>query len=273
MPAGDVTTHALFPFPLSARATIIAREPLTLAGLMIARHVFHTVDPSLHIMEMRKDGQSVQKGAVLMKATGNAHSLLQGERVALNFLQHLSGIATLTTQFSQAIEEFPAKILDTRKTTPGLRVLEKWAVSLGGGLNHRQSLSDGILIKDNHRILLQAKGIRLAQACQRARERAPHGLRISIEVESLQQLKEALKGSPDIVLLDNMSPPLVKKAVTVIQGRALIEVSGGVNLENIRELAAAGADYISIGALTHSAPAVDISMELAPSLETHSRSK
>jgi nicotinate-nucleotide pyrophosphorylase (carboxylating) len=189
---------------------------------------------------------------------------LQGERVALNFLQHLSGIATMTKRFCQAIQGYPTKILDTRKTIPGLRTLQKWAVTLGGGLNHRHSLGDGILIKDNHRILLGTQKIKLDQACKKARAHGPHHLRVCVEVESFDQLRKVLTVQPDVILLDNMTPEMVKKAVNLIKGRALVEVSGGITLANVRQMAESGADFISIGVLTHSSPAMDISMEIIP---------
>jgi len=196
--------------------------------------------------------------------TGSARSLLQAERVALNFMQRLSGISTLTRQFCQAVRDHAVKIADTRKTTPGLRALEKWAVSLGGGSNHRSSLHDGILIKDNHLLVLAAQKTTLRQACQQARQQAPHGLRIEVEVESLAQVRQALQGKADIIMLDNMTPSNIQEAIRIIQGQALVEVSGGITLSNIREMAQRGVDIISIGALTHSAPAMDISMDIIP---------
>jgi nicotinate-nucleotide pyrophosphorylase (carboxylating) len=208
-----------------------------------------------------RDGQRIKANQTILTVRGPAQALLAAERISLNFLQHLSGIATLTAKFCEAIRGFPTKILDTRKTTPGLRHLQKWAVRLGGGHNHRFSLGDGILIKDNHLSLLSSKKIGIPQACRLAREHGPHHMRISVETESLTQVKEALKGQADIILLDNMKPPLVRKAVELIKGRALVEISGGITLTNVRDMAAAGAQYISIGALTHSAPAVNIHME------------
>ena len=187
------------------------------------------------------------------------------ERVALNFLQRLSGIASLTARFCQATKGYPTRILDTRKTTPGLRTLEKWAVRVGGGMNHRHSLGDGMLIKDNHLALLRACGHSVTDACRLARERGPHGLRIMVEAQSLPQVREALKGSADVILLDNMTPAQVREAAAVIKGRALVEVSGGITLDIAGEMAASGADYLSIGALTHSAPAANLSMDIVAS--------
>jgi len=183
------------------------------------------------------------------------------ERVSLNFLQHLSGIATLTARFCQAVRGYRVKILDTRKTTPGLRALEKWAVRLGGGRNHRHSLSDGILIKENH---LALAGHDVASACRLAREGAAHGLKIEVEAQTLDEVRAALDGQADIILLDNMDVPSIRTAVDLIKGRALVEVSGGVTLATVREIAAAGPDFISIGALTHSAPAANLSMDILP---------
>lgn len=261
---GDVTTAALFPAPIPARGTVTAHQKLVLAGMAVAREVFTAVDPKVRIIRALEDGTQAKKGQGVLTVAGDARSLLMAERVALNFLQHLSGIATLTGQFCRAVRGSRATILDTRKTTPGLRTLQKWAVRLGGGQNHRHSLGDGILIKDNHLLLLQGRHIGIAQACLLARQHAPHGLRISVEVQTLDQTREALRGEADVILLDNMTPPLVRKAVALIHGRALTEVSGGITLQNVREMAEAGADFISIGALTHSAPAADLSMDILP---------
>ncbi|RMH34618.1 MAG: carboxylating nicotinate-nucleotide diphosphorylase [Nitrospirae bacterium] len=261
--SGDITTQSLFPTPIPARAEIRAQEPLTLAGIALAKQVFRELDPQVRFPRSREDGDTVRPDAVILTCIGDGRCLLQGERTALNFLQHLSGIATLTAKLCQLIKGYPAIILDTRKTTPGLRVLEKWAVRLGGAKNHRHTLSEGFLIKDNHLALLRSR-LSIEQACRLARQRAPHGLRISIEAESLRQVREALQGGADIILLDNMTPAMVQEAVALVGGRALIEVSGGVTVENVRQFAEAGADFISIGMLTHSAPAVNISMSIEP---------
>lgn len=261
---GDVTTEALFPGATSARATITAHESLVLAGVAVAREVFRAVDPSLTTVRALADGTAVRTGTAVLVVAGDARSLLMAERVALNFLQHLSGIATLTARFCKAVRGYPTRILDTRKTTPGLRALQKWAVRLGGGFNHRYSLGDGILIKDNHLALLRGRKLGLANACRLARERGPHGLRVIVEVHSLEQIPEALEGEADVILLDNMTPGQVRTAIERIKGRALVEVSGGISVANARDMAAAGAHFLSIGALTHSAPAVDLSLDLAP---------
>ena len=260
---GDVTTKALFPANVPASGKIIAEEPegLVVAGLAVAVEVFSQLDTSLICTTHLADGDQVPAGAIVLTVTGDGRSVLQGERVALNFLQRLSGIATLTAKFCDAVKGFKTRIVDTRKTTPGLRALEKWAVTLGGGWNHRQSLADGILIKDNH---LALAGGDVARACRLARERAPHSLKIEVEVQSLDAVKAALDGGADIILLDNMSVPTICRAIELIKGRATIEVSGGVTLSHVREIAAAGADLISVGALTHSAPAARFSMDIVP---------
>jgi len=260
---GDVTTKALFPANVPASGKIIAEEPegLVVAGLAVAVEVFSQLDTSLICTTHLADGDRVPAGAIVLTVTGDGRSVLQGERVALNFLQRLSGIATLTAKFCDAVKGFKTRIIDTRKTTPGLRALEKWAVTLGGGWNHRQSLADGILIKDNH---LALAGGDVALACRLARERAPHGLKIEVEVQSLDAVKAALDGGADIILLDNMNVPTICNAIGLIKGRATIEVSGGVTLSHVREIAAAGADLISVGALTHSAPAARFSMDIVP---------
>jgi nicotinate-nucleotide pyrophosphorylase (carboxylating) len=269
---GDVTTEALFPVPMRARAAIVAREAMILAGVAVARRVFTEVDAAIRVRRALRDGATVPAGGTVMVLEGDGRSLLAAERTALNFLQHLSGIATLTGRFCAAVKGYRARILDTRKTTPGLRALEKWAVRLGGGQNHRQSLGDGVLIKDNHLALLRAQGRGIADACRAARERGPHGLRVIVEAQTPAEVREALAGAADVILLDNMPVSMVREAAALIKGRALVEVSGGVTLRTAREFAAAGADFISIGALTHSAPAADLSLDLAPARRPARRS-
>lgn len=263
---GDVTTAALFSSPVPARAEIIAQQPLVVAGMAAAVQTFLMVDPSLRLSVSKRDGDRAQNGEPLLQIEGDGRSILQAERVALNFLQHLSGIATLTQRFCRAVRGYPACILDTRKTIPGWRALQKWAVSLGGGINHRRSLSDGILIKDNHLVLLQRNRRPVERACRLAHARRSRPLPIIIEAESLAEVRQAIAGKPDIILLDNMAPDLVRRAVALIKKQALVEVSGGITLKNVRAMAMAGADRISIGALTHSAPAASVSlvMTLAP---------
>jgi nicotinate-nucleotide pyrophosphorylase (carboxylating) len=257
---GDATTSALFSSSVPAMATIIAQQPLVVAGMAAVVQTFLLVDPSLHVSVYKRDGDRAKKGQPLIQIEGDGRSILQAERVALNFLQHLSGIATLTQRFCRAVRGYPVSILDTRKTLPGWRALQKWAVSLGGGRNHRRSLSDGVLIKDNHLALLQKEQRPVEKACRLARGNRPTDLSIIIEVESLSEVHQALAGNPDIILLDNMAPSMVRRAVGLIKKRALVEVSGGITLKNVRAMAAAGADRISIGALTHSAPAAAVSL-------------
>ncbi len=262
---GDATTTALFPSPIVARAHIVAEQRLVAAGIAVARAVFTAVDKRLRVVRAVRDGAQVGVGARVMTVEGDARSLLMAERTALNFLQRLSGIATLTARYCEAVRGSRVLILDTRKTTPGLRALEKWAVRLGGGANHRMSLGDGLLIKDNHLALWRASpGQGPAEACRRARRVAPRRLPLVVEAKTLQEVREALAGQPDIILLDNMKVRTIRKAVALIDGRALVEVSGGVTLDNVRAIAAAGPDRISIGALTHSAPAANVSMDLIP---------
>lgn len=259
---GDLTSTILIPPTLTAYAEIKAREHMIVAGVAIAKQVFRAVDPSLQFTTQAGDGTKVSPSSCILAIKGTALSLLQAERVALNFLQRLSGISTLTRQFCEAVVPYPVTIVDTRKTTPGLRGLEKWAVRLGGGHNHRFSLHDGILIKDNHRALMAAQRMNITRMCRLARQQAPHGLRICVEVETMNQVRQAIQGNADVLLLDNMSPRQVRQAVSLIQGQALVEVSGGITLNNIKAMAKAGPDVISIGALTHSAPSMDLSMEI-----------
>jgi nicotinate-nucleotide pyrophosphorylase (carboxylating) len=253
---GDVTTRVTVDAATSAQGELLAKEEFLLAGLDVARRVFHLVDEEVRFDTGFRDGMDVAKGEVFALVSGRAASLLQGERVALNFLQRLSGIATLTRQFVRAVEGTRAAIVDTRKTTPGLRMLEKYAVRVGGGRNHRFSLADGILIKENHS--RAAGGISVAVA--RALREAPHPLRVEVEVSSLAEVAEALAAGADTLLLDNMDVETVRQAVELTAGKALLEVSGGVDLARVRPLAECGVDFISVGALTHSSRAVDISL-------------
>ncbi len=263
-PHGDVTTRVLLEPSLQAQAHVVAKQDLTLAGVAVLRTVYQVLDPAVVVTSTFDDGATLEEGQTFAILQGPAHSILGGERVALNFLQHLSGIATLTARFKSEIRQYPTVLVDTRKTIPGLRRLEKWAVALGGGTNHRMTLSDGVLIKDNHLVLLEAQGTTIREACRKAREQLSHQFRICVEVENLEHIEQALDGGADMLLLDNMPPALVREAVDFIKGKAHIEVSGGVTLENVREYAATGVDSISIGALTHSASAVDISLDVLP---------
>jgi nicotinate-nucleotide pyrophosphorylase (carboxylating) len=267
--SGDLTTHLLFPKAVKAEAAIRVKQEAILAGLSVAEAVFRKVDPKLKFKPLARDGDRVDPGTIVALVKGDGRSLLKGERVALNFLQRLSGIATLTARFVEAVQGTGTTILDTRKTTPGLRMLEKYAVRMGGGRNHRMNLSDGILIKDNHLALAG----NLKAAVQRARKKAPRGFKVEVETTNLTEAEEALVAKADIILLDNMTIPQLKEAVLLISGQALTEASGGVNLNNVREIAATGVDFISIGALTHSAPAVDISMDIQPAKPRKGRGK
>jgi len=254
----DITTQAVVPAAAQAAARIVARHPGVIAGLEVARMTFMEVDAALQVHVLVADGEAVAGGAAIAAISGRARSLLIAERTALNFLQRMSGIATLTRRYVEAVAGAGARILDTRKTAPGLRCLDKWAVALGGGANHRFGLFDGILIKDNH--LRCAGGICPAVAAARAA--APHGLKVQVEVETIAQVREALDCGADALLLDNMSLDDMRAAVGLARGRALTEASGGVTLETVRGIAQAGVDFISVGALTHSAPALDIALEV-----------
>jgi nicotinate-nucleotide pyrophosphorylase (carboxylating) len=253
---GDITTLATIEPGTTSRAELVAKEDFVLAGIEVARRVFALLDETVAFEKLREDGSRVRRGDVLAWLKGEAGVLLQGERVALNLLQRMSGIASHTAAFMQELEGTKAAVVDTRKTTPGLRVLEKYAVRIGGGRNHRTSLYDGVLIKENH--VAAAGGIAVAVA--RARERAPHTLRVEVETRNLTEVEEALAAGADVIMLDNMKPDMLREAVALIDGRAISEASGGVTLETVRAIAETGVDLISVGALTHSSPAVDISM-------------
>lgn len=253
---GDLTTMATIEPGTQARAELVAKEDFVLAGIDVAREVFRQLDADVAFEALKSDGQSVARGDVLAWIKGEAAVLLQGERVALNLLQRMSGVATLTRRFVDAVAGTRAVIVDTRKTTPGLRAVEKYAVRMGGGHNHRTALYDGILIKENH--IAAAGGI--AAAIERARARVPHLMKIEIETRDLHEVRQALDAGAECILLDNMSLDQLREAVALVDGRALTEASGGVNLDTVADIAATGVDLISVGALTHSYRAVDISM-------------
>ena len=255
---GDITTLAVVPGARPASARLLAKETMVLAGLDTAARVFTILDPDIRFSACLSDGETALPGALLATLQGEATKLLMGERVALNLLQRMCGIATLTASFVSAVAGTKARIVDTRKTTPGLRQLEKYAVRVGGGINHRTGLYDGVLIKENH--IAAAGGI--TEAIRRARAYIPHTLKIEIETETLSQVDEALAAGADIIMLDNMSLDEMRAAVGAIGSRALVEASGGVNLERVRAIAETGVDIISVGALTHSSRAMDISMLL-----------
>lgn len=255
---GDITTMSTIPADEKGTGILYAKKSGLIAGLDIAEQVFHTVDHELSFQRFVTEGSQVQKGNVIAEVTGSVQAILTGERLALNLLQRLSGIATRTQLFVKEISHTQARIVDTRKTTPGLRLLEKYAVRVGGGHNHRFALYDAVMIKDNHS--KGAGGIK--EAVRKAREAIPHTMKIEVEAESLMQVQEALEAGADIIMLDNMSCDLMREAVQIISGKAIIEASGGVTLETVRAIAETGVDVISVGGLTHSVAALDISLDL-----------
>lgn len=258
---GDMTTDSVVGIGRPMRADLLVKGTGVLAGLAVARQVFLTVDPTIRLEADVADGTAVTPGVIVGRLAGPAGSLLKGERVALNLLQRLSGIASLTANYVAQVAGTRARIIDTRKTIPGLRVLEKYAVRAGGGHNHRFNLADGILIKDNHLLAAAEAGLTLGDAISRARQQAPHTMRIEVEVDNLTQLQEALAAGADAVLLDNMSVAMLREAVALVAGRAITEASGGINLTTVRAVAETGVDLISVGALTHSVTALDISLD------------
>jgi nicotinate-nucleotide pyrophosphorylase (carboxylating) len=255
---GDATSEATIRPESVSVAVMLAKQDLVLAGIEVACAVFHLLDPDIQFDAVAKDGERVNAGTEFAKLSGSTRALLAGERVALNLLQHLSGIATLTANYVEKVKGLKAEVLDTRKTLPGLRRLEKYAVRTGGGRNHRFGLYDGVLIKDNH--IMASGGI--TKAIRNARKSARHLLKIEVETKSLEEVREALDSRADIIMLDNMPVALMHEAVKVIAGRALVEASGNVTLDTIRAIAETGVDLISSGSLTHSAPAADISMKI-----------
>ena len=261
---GDVTSEVLIPPELQGKASILVKAGGILAGGEIAKRVFLKVDPSLMVEVLIKDGAKVQPGDIVVTIFGSVVSILKAERVALNFLQRLSGIASQTAQCIAKTHGFIVSITDTRKTTPGLRLLEKYAVRMGGGQNHRLHLGDGILIKDNHLAALRALGMSLKDIVTRAKQNAPQGLKVEVEVGTAQEALDAVEAGADIIMLDNMSPDEMRHIADLVSGQVKIEASGGITRDNVRAVAGAGVDAISIGALTHSSKALDISLELEP---------
>lgn len=253
----DVSTNAVMRSAVKGTVDLIAKEDGIIAGLDVYARVFHILDEKTEISFNFKDGDAVKKGHLLGTVTGDIRVLLSGERVALNYLQRMSGIATYTKQVSKLLEGSKVTLLDTRKTTPNCRVFEKYAVRIGGGCNHRYNLSDGVLLKDNH---IGAAGS-VAKAVAMAKEYAPFVRKIEIEVETMEQVKEAVEAGADIIMLDNMTPEMMKEAVELIAGRAQTECSGNITKENIAKILETGVDFVSSGALTHSAPILDISMK------------
>jgi nicotinate-nucleotide pyrophosphorylase (carboxylating) len=265
--AGDITTDATIPVNAKGEAAIVAREAGVIAGLDLAAQAFLALDPEAKFSALISDGDAVKQGAKVARIAGKTRAILTAERTALNFLGHLSGVATLTSRFVEAVAGTGARIACTRKTTPGLRALEKYAVRMGGGVNHRFGLYDGVLIKDNH--IAAAGGI--GNALRALGARAGHMVRIEVEVDNLDQLKEALRFPIDAVLLDNMDVPTLKRAVAMVGGRVTTEASGGVRLETVHKIAETGIDLISAGALTHSAKRLDLSLEWARRSKTRAK--
>ncbi len=259
---GDVTTEALISNQWQGKASILIKAEGILAGIEIAKQVFLTVDPELEVEILIQDGARVKPGDIVAIINGRIANILKAERTALNFLQHLSGIASETARYVEAVDGLPVKIMDTRKTIPGLRVLEKYAVRVGGGINHRIHLGDGILIKDNHLTALHKHGLSLKEIVVQARQKAPGDLKIEVEAKTIEEALAAAEAGADIILLDNMNLDEMRRAVQLLKGKVLLEASGGITLANVRKIAETGVDFISIGAITHSAKALDISLEL-----------
>jgi len=261
---GDVTSEALIPPKLEGKASILVKAEGILAGGEVAKGVFLKVDPSLKVELLIKDGTKVKSGDIAATIVGRVVSILKAERVALNFLSRLSGTASQTAQYIAKTQGLNVKITDTRKTTPGLRSLEKYAVRMGGGQNHRLHLGDGILIKDNHLVALRSLGMSLKDIVTRAKQNAPQGLKVEVEVNTTQEALDAVEAGADIIMLDNMSPEEMRHVASLMPRQVKIEASGGITLDNVQTVAGTGVNLISVGALTHSSKALDISLELEP---------
>ena len=255
---GDITTNSLIPGDMQAKATMVTKASGVIAGLAVAEYVFKTLSPDVLWKTFVNDGDKVAKGTLILEISGSYRALLTGERLALNFLQRMSGVATMTANYIAALEGYKTKILDTRKTVPGLRLLDKYAVRMGGGTNHRIGLYDMVLIKDNH--IKVAGGI--TKAVEQIKRSVSKEIQIEVETTSIEEVKEALLSGADIIMLDNMSNSTMAECVKIIGGRAKVEASGNMTIERLKEVAATGVDYISIGALTHSVIALDISMNI-----------
>ena len=258
----DVTTSILVPPELNGKAVLLAKQAGVFAGLSVAAAVFRVIDPSLSFTPLVADGTRIESGDRLAEVAGPVEAILRGERVALNLLQRLSGIATATAQLVEAVAGTGARIFDTRKTTPGLRAFEKYAVRMGGGQNHRFDLSDGVLVKDNHWQAVRATGGDIAGTVRKLKAEAPAGIRVELEVTSVEEARQALDAGAEMLLLDNMSLDEMRQAVALAKGKAATEASGGITAATVRAVAETGVDFISVGAITHSAPALDISLEL-----------
>ena len=261
---GDITSEVLIPPGLQGKASILAKAEGVLAGGDVASMVFLKVDPSLKVELLIKDGAGIKPGDTIATVTGNVSGILKAERVVLNFLQRLSGIASQAARYVAETHGFTVKITDTRKTTPGLRLLEKYAVRMGGGHNHRLHLGDGILIKDNHLVALRALGMSLKDIVAKAKQNTPQGLKIEVEVNTTQEALDAAQAGADIIMLDNMSSDEMRHVASLIPSQVKIEASGGITLANVQAAAETGVNFISIGALTHSSKALDMSLELEP---------
>lgn len=263
--AGDATTEALIDKNWPGKAFFLVKSPGVLAGIEIARRTFYKVDPDIRMDILIKDGTSIKRGDVIATVSGSFFNILMAERTAVNFVQHLSGVATETAKLVDAVKGFPVQILDTRKTLPGLRAVEKYAVEKGGGHNHRMNLGDGILIKDNHLEMLMSHGMSVKDVVKRVKERAPFRFKIEIEVTNMEEAREAAEASADVILLDNMEIPAMREAVKLVKGRSLIEASGGITIANARAIAETGVNFMSSGSITHSVKALDISLEFEKS--------
>lgn len=257
MPGGDITSENIIPPDSNSTAVFLAKGDGVLAGMPVVRRVFQKIDASIRFTELKHDGAVIKSGTKLAKLEGNSIALLKGERTALNFLQRMSGIASETRKYTKVLAGTGTKILDTRKTTPGLRILEKYAVKMGGGENHRFSLSDMVMLKDNHLTLVGS----ISRAVKKARAAVQSHIKIEVETTSLEEVKEALESGADMIMLDNMTMELMEEVVQWVNGRVLLEVSGNVNLKKLKALADLGVDYISVGGLTHSFKSMDISMD------------
>jgi nicotinate-nucleotide pyrophosphorylase (carboxylating) len=261
-PWGDVTSETLLPASAMATATLVARETGVLSGIGVFARVFDLVDPGCLVTDLAIDGERFGSGAVLGRITGPARSVLRAERVALNFTQRMTGIATATADYVAAVAGTSARIVDTRKTTPGLRMLERRAVRDGGGHNHRYSLSDAVLAKDNHLAVLHAAGIPVGEAIRAARARLGHTVHIEVEVDRIDQIEPVVSAGVDTIMLDNFSPEQLREGIALVAGRALVEASGGVTLQTVAAIARTGVDLISVGALTHSVRSLDLGLDI-----------
>ncbi|MSP78728.1 MAG: carboxylating nicotinate-nucleotide diphosphorylase [Dehalococcoidia bacterium] len=259
---GDATTEALIPPDVPGEGKLFAKSPGVLCGVPVAIQVFKRVDPALQVEAVLSDGDRLERGSTIIRLQGSAASMLSGERTAVNILQHLSGIATETAKYAERVKDLPVRIVDTRKTIPGIRSLQKYAVHVGGGGNHRKNLGDGILIKDNHLAVLRAQGKTFKEIIQQAVRNASHTIKVEVEVTSLDELRLALEAGAQIIMLDNMPVPMMREAVQMVRGKAIIEASGGITLDTIRAVAETGVHLISVGALTHSVKSLDVSMDV-----------